>query len=204
VNGYADIVRNSIKKNRSPMTEKPKILQRQTVANTKLFQVESLSLEFSNGQQRQYERLMRGHGHGAVLIVPLIDSNTVLLIKEYAAGLHRYELGLPKGKLDAGEDSLTAANREMQEEIGYAANKLHLLTRLSLAPSYMEHCIDIVIAEDLYPSTLSGDEPEPLEVVPWKLSELPKLMASGECTEARSIAALYLTLEHLKRLTVTQ
>ena len=184
------------------MAEKPKILERQTVASTKLFHVESLSLQFSNGEQRQYERLIRGQGHGAVLIVPLLDNDTVLLIKEYAAGLHRYELGLPKGKLDAGEDSLTAANRELQEEIGYAAGNLHLLTSLSLAPSYMEHCIDIVIAEDLYPSKLSGDEPEPLEVVPWKLSELPQLMASGECSEARSIAALYLTLEHLNRLTV--
>ncbi len=186
------------------MAEKPKILQRQTVASTRLFHIESLSLEFSNGQQRQYERLIRGQGHGAVLIVPLLDNDTVLLIKEYAAGLHRYELGLPKGKLDAGENSLAAANRELQEEIGYAANKLQFLNRLSLAPSYMEHCIDIVIAEDLYHSRLDGDEPEPLEVVPWKLSELPKLMASGECTEARSIAALYLTLEYLNRLTVSE
>ncbi len=67
----------------------------------------------------------------------------------------------------------------------------------------MEHCIDIVIADDLYPSKLCGDEPEPLEVVPWKLSELAKLMASGECSEARTIAALYLTLEHLNRLQVS-
>ncbi len=185
------------------MTNKPKILQRKTVASSKLFQVEALSLEFCNGEQREYERLIRGKGHGAVLIVPLLDYDTVLLVKEYAAGLDRYELGLPKGKLDAGEDSLSAANRELQEEVGYAAGKLQLLTSLSLAPSYMEHCIDIVIARDLYASKLSGDEPEALEVVPWKLSELPKLMATGECSEARSIAALYLTLEHLNRLQVS-
>ncbi len=114
------------------MAEKPKILQRKTVASSKLFQVEALSLEFSNGEQREYERLIRGKGHGAVLIVPLLDNDTVLLIKEYAAGLHRYELGLPKGKLDAGENSLAAANRELQEETGYGANNLHLLTSLSL------------------------------------------------------------------------
>jgi len=183
------------------MSEKPKILHRKTIAKSQLFHVESLSLEFQNGEQREYERLIRGKGHGAVLIVPLLDPETVLLVREYAAGLHRYELGLPKGKLDAGEDCLTAANRELQEEAGYAAHKLHHLTSLSLAPAYMEHCIDVVIAEDLYPSKLSGDEPEELEVVPWKLDNLPALHASGECTEARSIAALYLCQDYLKNKT---
>jgi len=53
--------------------------------------------------QRNYERLARGRSNGAVLIVPLLDDETVLLIREYSAGVHRYELGLPKGKVDVGE-----------------------------------------------------------------------------------------------------
>ncbi len=181
------------------MPKKPKILTRSTVAKSNLFHIESLGIEFSNGEHRQYERLIRSAGQGAVLVVPMLDEDTVLLIREYAAGLDHYELGLPKGKLDPGEDSITAANRELKEEVGYGARSLHFLATLSLAPSYMEHCIDVVIARNLYPQKLVGDEPEDLEVVPWKISEIPRLLATGECSEARSIAALYMTLDYLNR-----
>ena len=135
---------------------------------------------------------------GAVLIVPLRDDETVLLVREYSAGVNRYELGCPKGKTDPGESWLEAANRELKEEIGYGARKFHQLGSFSLAPSYLEHMTEVVIAEDLYAEKLPGDEPEELEVVPWKLTRINELIATGECTEARSIAALFMTLEYIK------
>ena len=81
--------------------------------------------------------------------------------------------------------------------MGYGANQLHHLTSLSLAPSYLEHMIDIVIAENLYEEKLDGDEPEELEVIPWKLDNIQGLLATGECTEARSIAALYMAKDYI-------
>ena len=181
------------------MPENPIILKKTTIATSRLFRIESLDIEFSNGEQRNYERLARGNpGGGAVLVVPLLDDDTVLLIREYSAGVHRYELGLPKGKTDAGESFFEAANRELKEEVGYGANNLHHLASFSIAPSYLEHMTDIIIATDLYPEKLEGDEPEELEVVPWPLSNINGLLATGECTEARSIAALFMAVEHLK------
>ena len=59
-------------------------------------------LEFSNGERRRFERLV-SRGHGAVVVVPMLDDETVLLVREYAAGMHRYELGLVKGRIDVGE-----------------------------------------------------------------------------------------------------
>ncbi|MSP28419.1 MAG: ADP compounds hydrolase NudE [Methylococcales bacterium] len=183
------------------MSTKPTILNKKTIATSRLFRIESLEIEFSNGVQRNYERLARGHhSNGAVLVVPLLDDETVLLIREYSAGVHRYELGLPKGKVDAGETFLEAANRELKEEVGYGANQLHHLSTFSLAPSYLEHTTEIIVAQDLYPDRLLGDEPEELEVVEWKLSEINALLMTGECTEARSIAALFMTVEYLKTL----
>ncbi|MDD1625463.1 MAG: ADP compounds hydrolase NudE [Methylococcaceae bacterium] len=182
------------------MTEKPTILNRTTIAKSRLFRIESLDIQFSNGALRNYERLARGNPGGAVLIVPMLDVETVLLIREYSAGVHRYEVGLPKGKTDAGESFLEAANRELKEEVGFGARKLHHLSSFSLAPSYLEHTTEIVIAQDLYAEKLPGDEPEELEVIPWKLCKINDLLASGECTEARSIAALFMTVEYLKTL----
>ncbi|HHZ70111.1 MAG TPA: ADP compounds hydrolase NudE [Methylococcaceae bacterium] len=181
------------------MTQKPIIHKKTLKAKSRLFRIEALDLEFSNGEKRVFERLTRGNSSGAVLIVPMLDSQTVLLVREYAAGVERYELGLPKGKVDDGETPLVAANRELKEEVGYGARQLTFITSLSIAPAYLEHMTDIILAEDLYPEKLEGDEPEELEVIPWRLDNLQLLFAQGDCTEARSIAALYLIRDYLSK-----
>lgn len=180
------------------MTKKPTIIKRTILAKTKLFCVETIDIKFDNGELRQYERLVKNKSTGSVLIVPMLDRNTVLLIKEYSVGVDRYELGLPKGKIDPEETILQAANRELKEEVGYGAKNLQHLISLSISPSYMEHMNDIVIAQDLYKEKLEGDEPEELEVIAWKLNNIQGLLATGECTEARSIAALYMTKSYLE------
>ncbi|NYZ61613.1 ADP compounds hydrolase NudE [Luteimonas deserti] len=161
------------------------------------YRVERLDLEFGNGERRLYERL-HGRGHGAVIVVPMLDADTVLLVREYAAGLHRYELGLVKGRIDAGETPIEAADRELKEEAGYGARRLDALRTLTLAPTYMSHQATLVLARDLYPERLPGDEPEELEVVPWKLDALHELILREEFSEGRSIAALYMARDWLR------
>lgn len=161
------------------------------------YQRETLDLEFSNGERRRYERL-KSRGHGAVMIAAIPEPGTVLLIREYAAGVHRYELGLPKGRMDAGETVLEAANRELKEETGFGARKLTQLRAITLAPTYMTHEIQLVLAEDLYPERLPGDEPEILEVVPWKLDALHELVLREDCSEGRSLAGLLVIREYLR------
>ncbi len=180
------------------MSQLPKIHGRRELDPSKLFTIEQLDLEFSNGQRRRYERL-RSQGLGAVIVVAMKDDETVLLVREYAAGLHHYEIGLVKGRLEPGESILEAAQRELQEEAGVAARDLVELTELSLAPGYMTHVTHVVLARDLYPSRLEGDEPEEMEVVPWPMSDLMELTARPDCTEGRSIAALYIARDHIRQ-----
>ena len=134
-----------------------------------------------------------------VLVVPMLDDDTVLLIREYAAGAERYELSLPKGRIEDNEEPVAAANREMKEEVGYGARQLTRLKSLTEAPGYFRHETHVVLAQDLYPERHEGDEPEPIEVVPWPLSKLEQLLDDPECTEARSIAALYMVRSYLQR-----
>lgn len=162
------------------------------------YRMERMDLEFSNGERRRYERL-HGRGHGAVAVVPMLDAETVLLVREYAAGVHRYELGLVKGRIDAGETPLEAANRELMEEAGYGARDLIVLRSLTLAPVYMSHATHLVLARDLYPQRLPGDEPEELELVPWKLADIGELILREEFSEGRSVAALFIAREWLKQ-----
>lgn len=182
------------------MAKLPKIHARGLKDPGKLFKVEKLDLEFSNGSRRTYERLHTS-GLGAVIVVPMRDDETILLVSEYAVGLHHYELGLVKGRLDAGESVLEGAQRELREEIGFAARDLVELTSLSLAPGYMTHVTHVVLARDLYPAKLTGDEPEELEVIPWPLSDLHQLVQRPDCTEGRSIAALYIARDYLRKET---
>jgi ADP-ribose diphosphatase len=177
----------------------PTIHSRKMVAKSNLFRVESVELEFSNGAVRNFER-MAGSGRGAVMIVPFLDEQTIILIREYAAGTHSYQLGFPKGLIDPGEDVLQAANRELQEEVGYAANELEILHSMNLAPGFFNASMQVVIARDLYEQSLEGDEPEPLEVIHWPLHKVDALLSREDFTESRSIAALLLTQRWLGKL----
>lgn len=178
-------------------TQLPKITQRKQVASSRFFAIEQIDLTFSNGVQREYER-MQGSGRGAVMIVPLQSDGSILLVREYCAGTHSYELGFPKGLIDPGESAEVAANRELKEEVGFGAEVLQPITQVSMAPAFFNARMDIFLARGLYPQSLEGDEPEPLEVVSWKLDDFQALLADVNFTEARSIAALLLVVNHLR------
>lgn len=169
----------------------PIITACKVVAQSRLFRIEQLDITFSNGEEVVYERL-KGSSRGGVLVVALLDDETFLMVREYGVGVENYELMFPKGRIENDEPIEEAANRELQEEVGFAARKLTLVKSMTLAPGYMGHLTHVVLAEDLYPATLDGDEPEPLEVVSWRLDNLNELSMRSDVTEARTIAAAYI------------
>ena len=180
------------------MPVKPDILKVTPSAKSRLFQVEEIELRFSNGAERTYERLAN-RGRGAVMIAAIDEEDNVLLIKEYAVGLEDYLLTLPKGLIDPGENALEAANRELKEEAGFGARQLEQVKEMTSAPNYMGHKITAVLARDLFPCRLPGDEPEEMEVVRWPLSRLNELFCREDFSEARAIAALYMIRDLLNQ-----
>jgi ADP-ribose diphosphatase len=179
------------------MPVKPQILNQRQAARSRLFYVEELELCFSNGEERTFERLRTG-SRQAVIIVPMLDEETVLLIREYSAGVLDYQLSLPKGLADAGEDVLQGANRELMEEVGYGAQRLDIIRDMTLSPCYMEHNITVVLARDLYAKRLQGDEPEVMEVVAYPLKNIHQLVMQPDFSEGRVIAALYLARDYMQ------
>ena len=178
------------------MKKAPKLIAKKTLAKTKVFTIEQLHLQFENGNEVEYERIYSPPA-GAVLIVPQLDDNTIILIREYCAGIQRYEIAFPKGRVEEGESLIESANREIMEEIGFGARKLEHVKSLSVSPGYLSHQTHIVYATDLYQQKLEGDEPEPIEVLYWDLNKLHDLLNNEEFTKARSIAALYLLKNQL-------
>jgi ADP-ribose diphosphatase len=106
----------------------PTILSEKIASQSQFFTVQSQEIAFSNGTTVNFERLL-GSVAGAVLIVPVLEDGTLLLIREYGAGVGRYELGFPKGKIDPGESWREACIRESQEEIGFYLKSLNCSIR---------------------------------------------------------------------------
>lgn len=175
----------------------PSINETSIVAESQLFKIEQLKLTFSNGNQRTYER-MKGSGRGAVMIVPMLNSEEFLLVNEYGAGTHNYQLGFPKGLIDPGETPEQAANRELKEEIGFGAHHFVKLKTVTLAPSYFNAFMHIYLAYDLYEEALEGDEPEPLQQVKCHWNDMSSLLEHDLFSEARSVAALFLAKQKIE------
>jgi ADP-ribose diphosphatase len=131
------------------------------------------------------------------MIVAMLDAEHAVLVEEYCGGVDEYELSLPKGLIEPGEDVLAAAERELKEEAGFGARQLEHLTELSLSPGYMSQKIQVVLATDLYEERLEGDEPEPMRVDKVNLRELSSLALNPQFSEGRALAALYLARDLL-------
>ncbi|CAM3474978.1 ADP compounds hydrolase NudE [Parendozoicomonas haliclonae] len=180
------------------MKKLPEILETTEVARSALFRVEQQKIRFSNGVERTYERLAGfGGGHQAVMVVPMLDDHRFVMIEEYASGTEDYQLSLPKGLVEAGEELLEGANRELKEEAGYGGRKLQHIAEFTLSPNYMTHKMQVVLAEDLYEERLEGDEPEPLGVHIFSFDDLPTLIGRPDFSEARAMAALYMVRDIL-------
>lgn len=179
------------------MTKLPQVRSTRTVAKSRLFEIEEVELDFANGSRAHYERVVGTAG--GVLVVPVTEDDLILLVREYAVGFERYELGFVKGRVENGESPQSAAAREMQEEIGFNAIEFRLLAAASLTPAYSGYKTFIFLAMGLYESSLDGDEPEELETVPWALTDLERLRQRDDFTDARCLLATYLVYQELGR-----
>lgn len=171
----------------------PKILNQKSIFKSKLFDIKQADIEF-NGTTMKYE-IISGTGSGAVMVVPFIE-NDIIFIKEYAAAIDDYMITFPKGKIDKGETIEEAANRELQEEVGYKSKDIKLTKKLYLAPGYIDHMTYVMVAKELSVSSLSGDEPEELEVIRVHRDDVINFLDKNEIIDSRVHAALNIIENH--------
>jgi len=133
-----------------------------------------------------------------VMCVPITSNGDAILIHEpqiyHSSSL---TLLLPAGVIETGEDAAVSANRELQEEIGFRAGRLHYLATLHPWSKYMDTTWTIYLARDLMPNKLLGDEACEIisETVP--LNRFKDLIAAGRLTDSTVIAALFLARRYL-------
>lgn len=127
-----------------------------------------------------------------VLIVPVTDTGEVLLSLEPSAAFGGKTLLLPGGQVEAALSHAEQANRELQEEIGYRAERLDFLAELRPWSKYLSVRSFVYLGRELSESKLVGDEEYEIGIEGVPLSNFEPLIRDGRLADARVIAALYL------------
>lgn len=127
---------------------------------------------------------------GAVAIVPIMDDGRVMLIQQYRHAVGKVLFEIPAGTLEPNEDPNVAANRELREEIGYAARTLNYIGGIYVAPGYTTEFIHLYIARDLIYDPLAADDDEFIETRPMLMAEALQYIADGTIQDAKSVVGL--------------
>ena len=130
---------------------------------------------------------------GAAAVLPLDTNGEVVMVRQFRLGADRVTLEIPAGILSEGEAPEACAQRELQEETGFAAQELVSLGAFYSAPGYTSEVIHVVLGTGLTPSPLAPDADEFLEVVRLPLSEALEMVTQGTIIDSKTIIALLKT-----------
>ena len=168
-----------------------------TLGTRRIYEGKILSLRIDtikNGDAPPVEREIVEHP-GSVVIVPVTQRGTVLLVRQWRQPTGESLLEAPAGTLDSDDESPEdTAQRELREEIGHRAGRIVQLGAFWVAPGWCDEYMHAYLALDLTKDSLPGDVDEDIVVDEHPLARIPDLIRSGEIRDAKSIAALLMAL----------
>ena len=133
-----------------------------------------------------------------VCMVPVDEQKNVVLVSQYRKSVEETLLEVPAGGVETGELSEEAVLRELQEETGYTADNLQLLSSFWTTPGFCTELMHSYLATGLRRSTCEGDEDEEIQVVKVPMAEIPEMIRQGQIRDAKSIASLLMALSLYK------
>jgi ADP-ribose pyrophosphatase len=128
---------------------------------------------------------------GAVVILPLLDDGSVLLERQFRYPLERVFIEFPAGKIDAGEDALACAKRELREETGYTASDWQFVCTIHNAIAYSDEHLDLYLARGLVPGPSRLDDGEFLETFSASVAQMLEWVRNGQITDVKTIIGTF-------------
>jgi len=160
-----------------------------TIFKGKLLKVCVKKERLPNGYLATFEMIRHP---GASLIVPFLNQNTVILLRQLRPVIDSYIYEFPAGTLDNGESPLSCARREITEETGYSAKRFTLLGTIYPVPGYSTEKIFIYKAESLKPAARIPEKDEIIEHKLFTRSQIRRLFKQGKIVDAKTICGLAL------------
>jgi len=138
------------------------------------------------------------HERDWVHVLAVDADGQFVLVRQYRYAADAVCLEFPGGVVDAGEQPLDAARRELQEETGCTAAQWQSLGSMFANPARQVNRVHVFIARDLRQGTAQPESSEDLECIRLPIDEVPAAIARGEFSQALHIASYYLGLQQLQ------
>lgn len=129
---------------------------------------------------------------GAVAIIPVLNTDKIILVRQYRHAIGDELLEIPAGTIEAGESLEECASRELMEETGYRAGRLFKIGEYFLAPGYSTELIHLFKAEELVRVGPSNQEDEDIETVICSIGDALEMVGRGIIRDAKTIAGLFI------------
>lgn len=167
--------------------QEEKLLSTKRIYSGKVLKLDLDTVALPNGRTIELEILRHP---GASAVVPLKEDGKVVLIRQLRHAASGFIYEIPAGKLDPHEDPKDCAARELEEEVGYRAGSLELLTSILTAPGFTDEVIHIYQGTKLETGKQQLDQDEILEIVEWTLEEAIAKIQDGTIRDAKTIIGL--------------
>ena len=149
--------------------------------------VDEDQVEMPDGRTTLYGVVRCGQCVG---ILPFLDPETVILIRQYRYVARGVYWEMPTGGVHPGESIEAAAQRELGEEVGLAAGRLVPLVSFHTSKSVVDETAHLFYAEELRAATTSPDETEFIEVKHVPFATAIDMVESGAITDSMTVIAV--------------
>lgn len=135
-------------------------------------------------------------GRDYAMVFVLMVDGMVPVVRQYKHGMGEASLDLPAGYLDEGEEPLTAARRELQEETGITAETWRSLGSLVVDTNRSKTAAHLFLAlGGRRDAEQALDESESLEVEYHAPEELRNMVLAGEIRSLATVAGIMTALQ---------
>jgi len=149
----------------------------------KFISVRQDEIDFPNGAHKTWDIVVHP---GAVAIVPVTQDGKIILIEQFRRAIGRITLEIPAGLLDPGEAPEEAAQRELQEEIGFRANQLTLWGTYYASPGVSTEQFHLFLAKELIKNPLSAEDTDQIDIRVTALEEALELIENGTICDTKT------------------